>query len=436
MEVFRAYLDTNTFLHFRQFDQIDWCKLLKAKKVVLIVSPVVIKELDMKKYLAPEAKIRNRARTAIKKLEEIGLGTKKASIRHNVELVFISREPKIDWDSEGLISDISDDRIIATILNENPEIKNNILLITADLGLKLKANQKGINCFTLPDGLRLPISTQEDKLRSRLAKLESRIPNLSLKPMGEEEFSKPLKFTLKRIPALKKSEIEKGLEQIRKNLEYPEPKKEKAKSITLALEGFSFPSKDEIERYKRDVGKYTSQYRQYLVDEWKYKEFYSRTIKILLSLINDGSCPAEGIDIYLWFPPDLELSDTENMRSCPEPPELPEPPQTIHEKFTSSPYYTRRLSDILLKPTPINYDLFKKIDSPSGPIIKKEENDYEVLYSVPKLKHNFTFNLDPVFITFSDINKVFSFSIKYEILADNMPEFSKGSIDIIVDVKD
>jgi predicted nucleic acid-binding protein len=41
-----VFLDTNTFLHYKTIDHINWVEILEAKDIILIVSPVVIRELS------------------------------------------------------------------------------------------------------------------------------------------------------------------------------------------------------------------------------------------------------------------------------------------------------------------------------------------------------------------------------------------------------
>ena len=44
-------LDTNIFIHFRDFDQIDWKSILNSKEDFLIlIPPIIIDELDSHKY--------------------------------------------------------------------------------------------------------------------------------------------------------------------------------------------------------------------------------------------------------------------------------------------------------------------------------------------------------------------------------------------------
>jgi rRNA-processing protein FCF1 len=55
------FLDTNIYLHYQSFDQIDWWKLLTSRRNTLSVSSVVLNELDKHKDEHRIRRIRKRA---------------------------------------------------------------------------------------------------------------------------------------------------------------------------------------------------------------------------------------------------------------------------------------------------------------------------------------------------------------------------------------
>lgn len=64
------FLDTNIFLHYRRFDEIDWCKELKSKDDYrFVIAPIVIQELDSQKSTGK--KISQRAKEALSKIEKM-----------------------------------------------------------------------------------------------------------------------------------------------------------------------------------------------------------------------------------------------------------------------------------------------------------------------------------------------------------------------------
>jgi hypothetical protein len=431
-----CYIDTNTFLHYRMFTEIDWCKELESSHVTLVVCSAVLRELDKKKFSDPDTKVRDRAKKVISKLSEVGKGNLHAQVKADVELLFITKEPVIDWNAEGLSQDINDDRIIATILSDE-STKPNVTLVTSDLGMKLKAQSKGFRCHTLPDTLRLvekksPAQEENVKLRERLSRLENSLPKPVLRLSSEggmlQDFGR---IPLKKITALSKEEIESQLDRIRKELQYSPP------ALPHTNNAFFLPfcevSKDQVDRYNKEVDEYIKQMPEYLKGEWEHREFSSRTLTLHLVLVNEGNSPADDIDIFMYFPDGLILRS--EFPKGPKPPAKPEPPKTTAEmiaSFRNMNYSPDLFGGILVPP---RFNRIPMPDVPKGPFIKKT-NSYEVKYHVPKLKHGLQTELDPVYVIFPSMDAAHSFNINYSILAANVPEEVTGQIHIIVDKED
>src|SRR5438105_35064 len=65
-----VFLDTNIYLHYQPFEQIDWRKLLKSRCITLCVPAVVVSELDKHKDEHRTRRIRKRAGAVSAKLFE------------------------------------------------------------------------------------------------------------------------------------------------------------------------------------------------------------------------------------------------------------------------------------------------------------------------------------------------------------------------------
>jgi len=67
-------LDTNIFIHFKDFDQIDWKSLTSINdSFTIIIPPVVIDELDKHKY-NKNPKISRRVKRILPKIENLQAG--------------------------------------------------------------------------------------------------------------------------------------------------------------------------------------------------------------------------------------------------------------------------------------------------------------------------------------------------------------------------
>jgi hypothetical protein len=147
--------------------------------------------------------------------------------------------------------------------------------------------------------------------------------------------------------------------------------------------------------------------------------------------VNDGSSPAEDIDIFVYFADGFKLVDNEGFPKGPAAPEQPTPPRTVIEMFQNigklNIPYLPRISPSVMSP-------HTRPDVPKGPFIKKT-NSYEVSFSVQRLKHGLQTIFDPLFAIFPSIESVCSFGIDYRVLAANLPEEIKGDVHIVLKVE-
>lgn len=428
-DVCRCYLDTNTFLHYWFFTDVDWCEELKPSYVVLIVCSAVLSELDKKKFSDSDSKIRDRVKKVISKLSQIASWDE---VRANVQLLFLTNEPKIDWEHEGLDPGIVDDRIIATILAEEGT-KRSVGLVTADLGLRLKAQARGIQCHTLSEQMLLPRKTpaeeEIDRLKERLQRFEHRLPKLSLKLLSRGKMADFAEFSLKKLAPLTQADIEAEVAKIRnQHQKFPSPSSGVSPVLAFLSVGFS---QSEIDRYNKEIEEYAKQMPDYLKEKWVHRELLSRTLRLRFALVNDGSSPGEDIDIFLHLPDGFKLVDNEGFPKGPTAPQQPTPPRTMIEMFQNigrlNIPYLPRISPSVMSP-------HTRPDVPKGPFIKKT-NSYEVSFSVQRLKHGFQTIFDPLFAIFPSIESVCSFGIDYRVLAANLPEEIKGDVHIVLKVE-
>ena len=87
------FVDTNVLLHYRRLEEIDWLNLSKSKEVVIILCPVVVRELDHHKVSHPQNKFRKRAQEIITSLHSRLSGAASNVIRDGVRLEFLAEDP-------------------------------------------------------------------------------------------------------------------------------------------------------------------------------------------------------------------------------------------------------------------------------------------------------------------------------------------------------
>ena len=186
------FLDTNIFFHFHYFESIDWLSESSTSACKLMISPIVVDELDEKKI--GTNKLGSKARKVLNRLEEL-MDINNAEIRDNVFIEVILNKPqKKIYEKYELNFNEQDHRLIASILEFRDE-KNitDIVLCTNDIGPRLRAKQYGITPLKLDEKYLLPFQeSEEEKTIKRLERenraLKSRIPILSLRFSNSKEF--------------------------------------------------------------------------------------------------------------------------------------------------------------------------------------------------------------------------------------------------------
>jgi predicted ribonuclease YlaK len=178
MRDFRAkalVIDTNLLLHFKRPNELDWTPV--GDEVVLVVLPVVLRELEKVKASSPVSKLRERAAGAIAWLGGLLDRGEEVQLKKGVRLRFHPFEPPLDFSSHNLVREVQDDHLIAGLLELSAAGGERAVLVTADIGLKVKAKQRGFLVVTPLDKDKL--AEEPDAREKELAEL--RIENQQLK---------------------------------------------------------------------------------------------------------------------------------------------------------------------------------------------------------------------------------------------------------------
>ena len=346
----------------------------------------------------------------------------------------MTNEPKIEWEAYNLDPNIPDDRIIATTLELIADYKNEIIIITSDIGLILKAKSKQIGTHKLSDSLLIKIKKTDEekkisKLRDKLAIYENRLPRLSLCFIDENDITKLFKIKLKKVEQYSDEQQKNVITELKNNLAYKPKQIDPSNSNARIVANFSYIHQDEIKRYENDVDKHLKDFELYFKKEWKYRESISRIVEVNFILINEGTAPADDIDIFIHFPDGFEMFDSKKYPKKPTHPEEPEPPRTMSELM-------RRNMDFIIPPhllAPIlrSNNFIPPKTSDYSPKITKT-NSYDIKYKIERLKHGLNVNLDPVFLLFDSIDSADSFSIDCKIICGNHPESFEEKLHIII----
>jgi len=444
METVFVVLDTNTFLHYLSLEQVSWDKLFPDKNVVLFICPLVIRELNKHKDTPRTSKLRDRATAALRKIDAWADSLPPMILRDAVEVRFRIYDSSIEFTAHNLVRDIADDHIIATLIELQGEASSTpVILLTRDTGLKLKARAHGFSVASLPDSALLPdeVLPSEKKIReleTQVRELQNARPKLRLAFSGG---SSNLNLSFQRTEQLAESDIAHRMTDLRKK--YPKmaelakaPSSDAVPDYLQGLlsvaSGFSAVDSESIRKYNDCLEVFFKDSEEYLEELAAFYEWESRTAAINIILINDGSCPADDIDIFMHFPDGFELFNEDDYEKEPEAPKAPRKPRSILEGaaaglslggFTYRDHlYPPDLGHLRLRTIPSNV---------SGPTINRTKS-YDVKVNVRKAKHGIEEALDVMYLTFEPSAAARGFTIDYAIHASNLPTRVTGKLNVIV----
>lgn len=413
------FIDTNIFLHFRDFEEINWLEESSSEQCKIIIAPIVIDELDSKKI--GNNKISNRARRALNKIEEF-CEINLLEIKKNIFFELILEKPsKSTYTQYNLNFDEQDHRLIASILefSKNHSI-NNILLYTNDVGPRLRARQLNIQSLKPNSKYFLKDELTEDERKIKALEkenltLKSKIPNISLE-LSSGTFHK---FILQPLKDIDFSRYKNEKITVLKNKFPYLSLKETENSLLPKLFVYD---KMQIESYNQDLDNYFFKYEESLKEIFDYEKMQSLTFKTNFTVLNEGNTPAENIDIHLSFPSFLNVVKVSSLKDSPK---LPDPPYKPAHRFD----YSKLKLDPIFSSSKfkINTDL----DFHQSCEITKLNSNHIVNYNIKNLKHGYNETLNKIAIVFSEYSEIKSFKIDYIISADNIPNKLNGELNFI-----
>jgi hypothetical protein len=189
-------LDSNSLLHQRP-DQIDWQAMLGCRRVNLLITPTLLRELDEQKVTNRSRRLRDRAQAIIQWIAKYFDSNAPVEIRGGVRLIFVRHSPLLNFAEHKLSHAVSDDELIAHAIEFVREHGCNVTFFTADTGLRLKLPAHGFKALVPPVELKLPDEPDETekenaKLKAELSRHVNRLPQLKLFFLdGKTKFSLP-----------------------------------------------------------------------------------------------------------------------------------------------------------------------------------------------------------------------------------------------------
>lgn len=403
---------------------------MRAERVVLVVPPILIAELEKQKVHNQSRKLRDRAAEFIKWMAQFH-DDPSLEVRDGVQWQFIPYEPKIDFQEHGLAREVADDQLIASVLTYKTVSDCSLVVATGDLGLRLKLRHKNIGCLPLPDDLRLPVEpdpVERELQELRMQVAQRREPVLRLSWGNGQEHRKipaPEDIISPNAPSL--SEIRSKHPLIYRPGEVPDPIEGPLAGLmrNMGMAGYEtmFMTPEKIDGYNEKLKEFYDEYQSYLDQLLEWERRSALTSLIELKLENSGTAPATHVDVELTFPSDIKLLEEADFPEQPKPPKVPLKPtlQNMLRGYES----------------PIN--LFDPGRFIQPPILSRDgepEIDHKkcsVNFQIATFKHLFDFDLNGVCFQFSGRKAIRSFQISYMVTAAELPKALTGNLHVVIE---
>lgn len=445
-----CFLDTNVLLQYRMFNEIDWTKLLKTKKVCLVIPRQVIRELDNHKNHSTSKRVKNRSRIVIRKIAEY-TDQDEGNVRKGVLLQVQTDSPTQKWlEDHGYNPSDGDDRIVGEVHYFIQNVKqdtDDVILVAEDYGARIKAKASSVPQMEPPEELRLedepdPVEKENRELQKEVARLKLIQPKLSMKFQDErgnlsQEIIFEVDFTESHMSGdLIEKEVEKKLEELKytdklvnPEVEYEDISNDLARGIMRSLSlAMSYPTQNDIDNYHSSLLHYVNnEYSEYLKECYRSEVHETCCRNIQLVVENKGTSPATNIDVIMHFPDGFRLFNRRLQK-----PEAPQPPLKPRIK---SVFGEKVRTPSLIEPihsSPLRNDVSSTIYT-RPPMSIRKTNGYEVMNGNDSLKHHFNWVWPPLFLYFEPIeeNKI-RYEISYSITADNLPDIVEGKLILVL----
>jgi len=185
---------------------------------------------------------------------------------------------------------------------------------------------------------------------------------------------------------------------------------------------------EDIEKYNTELDKFYQAYSEYLRKGIWYENLRRRTVNLSICVANDGTAPAEDVDVFLHFPDGFEIMDEQSFPGTPEPPDPPDVPKTRMQRMMESVISPPEYFSPIMAHIPDGILASQNISTPN---IRKT-GSYEVEFNIQRIKHKLQEAADPLYILFESLEIARSFQIDYRLLAANIPKEVTGQLHVII----
>lgn len=403
-------LDTNIYLHFKIFEQIDW-KSLMNDDVTVCVPIRILEEIDKHKDQS-RGRIQKRAKALSARFGEIflqGAGTA-------LPIVEMQNPPSTAFDDPQYHKDISDDWIILSALYSSYN-KADIVIVAYDNGILIKARNHGLGFYRMPDNLLLKEEPSEEEkqikqLQQQLAKYETRMPKPSL------EFSDETMLLTIEKPKLidVEAELEKYNAELKASHPYQSTEETPGTDTRYLFRPIVQSTKEQKEEYNKKLDVYFEKKSNLKMLQLAKQLLEQRFRKLDFWLSNSGTLSLGDTTVFITFPADVKIYNQDCKESfIMEDPEVPVLKNNLSSAVFAD-YYSKHADE-------------KTIELWS---IDKPLDNHEIRFSSKRLTHMMRQHLQSEDDIFIDIGRCGNFTITWIIVDSELIDPVRGELHVVV----
>lgn len=413
------FLDTNIFIQYIDFEQIDWISIFNDD-ISIVIAPIILKEINDLKDRENNNKRKKRSKAIYSKLSNYLLEETESKCK-----IIVAKQPiDYEFNNENFSRDNNDDKLLLSALRFRKETSPDIIIVSADLGLLYRAKELNLVYHKMQDKYKIKEElTEEEKeikqLKNNLAKFEKRQSSPSITFENGEKTIRLKKNGVKDFNKIISKKVE--YERLKYPLTRLEDLIREKESHPYDLR-FAFINADQVSKYNKHIEDYLDEFKQFLRRTLPFHLIAEQLPEINLYLNNNGTAPTGNLYLSVSFPENVNLYDSNNIKYFYEnPPSLP--------------------SQSIMKFSPFGLSMSNSIATQIwGGHLEDEQALWDLtinakkeyfLESVP-LSHGLVkkLNLNGIRVDLRDSN---SFRIDYKINDDSLIEPIESSLNVIIE---
>jgi len=382
-------IDTNILLHYRWPE--DWDSTSAETALKLIFVPLIFRELEKRQYQDSSERMRERARSVLRRLTQLFDGGTDVTLRNGIVAVPIGAEPALSFADHSLSREIADDHLIAHLIELSANGKK-VALLSADGPAAFKAKFRGFHVIRPKDAWLLPVEpTREERELQQLRAEKSALPKLSLTIVGGRQID-TISYRcqmLNQWTSIDRSEI---LSRLTRELPSIPAGRRRPSDLALLKENDA-----KIKNWSRYIDD-TDRYRRQVV------------LELPFAVWNGGVRSAENVHVIISIRLKATLTD--------EAPQIPS-----QESDEPDDVYGRTMTAITIS----------KIRDRRLESISSETNAHAAEMTIALARQEYTTELPTLYLVFENEDNLNNFNFDWEIRASNIGAPVRGRLNVIID---